>query len=559
MDIKQDMSLEEQIKAERQSAIRWLNSPWFLEIEPKPWWANDPNNDIYIRSMEGYQKDLIIAYFQQPYIDIYVRWRYENPLFSAENSAILTQISDINLTQEAIRNFVYPTYGLDYLLKDLYTLYKLCPQEAEQPVKKETEKRFIRYLNTVFKPAFLEFMELAQSGEYRPREVIASDIKSANESINRHFEFTMELDKPITDLHNLIFKYLDSSLDFKWAEEYRKFHTSSLQSNFFKIYNPQELKTLLLANTTTKRGKNTVERNLLNEISIASNKKLIRIEKGFESKFKAFRPSTTRLMLSLQAALTDNPSKPVIKISTRDYISAIGKNPDNEKEFYNTLATIKEDLNSLHVNVSAGSLNVELVQATDADKDYITVQFTDIYKSICVKSALSSYPRALLKVSDTAMYIGRKLSENYFNDNNAKTGQHQILSVRCILEEVPTIPTKEDVSNRHYKQQIIDPFVRALDDLSLQGVIKSWEFCNAKKMPLTDEQCSKQESYSTFIELYVLYDIVLDDITEAEQKKRRKKAADKKEAALEKKRAKAASDIVKADRIERRQQKKSSV
>lgn len=120
----------------------------------------------------------------------------------------------------------------------------------------------------------------------------------------------------------------------------------------------------------------------MGEISVTNNKKIICIEREFETKFKGFRPSTTQLLYALQAELTKNPNKDGVKISTKEYIAAIGKNTDNETDFYNAIKTIKEDLDSLHLSVSAGNLTVKLVQATDINKDFITVLFTDIGKTV---------------------------------------------------------------------------------------------------------------------------------------------------------------------------------
>lgn len=518
------------------------------------------------------EQNLIMSYFKFPYLKRYIEWEHKElaDTLSPEDVDLISKVLDFDIQHNAVNIFIHSVFDINYLWNDLPNTYRSNPEKAEKPLNEEYENLFNTYLDNIYKPAFLRLMDNIRSGMYREISDITNEFRNAfphtEDSIPTEEIFKVfgsELQKPNNDL-------LAYMQEFSKLIGFKKQIRSVIQcinnshsknnilvsGNFLKLYNPAEFRAISLANTTTKSGKKTMDKGVLGEISVHSNKKLIRIEKEFEDKFKDFRPSTTRLMITLQAELTANPSKEIVKLSTKEYIAAIGKNPDNETDFYNAMKVIKDDLNSLHLSVSAGALNVELVQATDVNKDYITVLFTDIYKGICCKSAMTTYPKRLINsayISDTAMYIGRKLSDNYFNDNNAKTGQNKIISIRHILDEVPTLPKPEDVLGRTHKSKIVVPFVRALDDLVCGGILEQWEFCNAKKKPLTDDQCDKQETYSTFIDLYIMYDMVVDEATAASIEARRKRAADKKSAALEKRQAKEAADIVKADRIKKKQ------
>jgi hypothetical protein len=74
----------------------------------------------------------------------------------------------------------------------------------------------------------------------------------------------------------------------------------------------------------------------------------------------------------------------------------------------------------------------------------------------------------------------------YYNENIIRHKNIRI-SVEALLKACD-IPTPDEVKDRHYKQQIIDPFERNL--LALKNVygLIYWHYCNSGGEPLTDEQ-----------------------------------------------------------------------
>lgn len=520
------------------------------------------------------KKNLALFYYCTSYIKIYYEWEQENlsEFMTISDYDMLSRVAFFDYEDFATNYYIHGTIKADKL-SEMAECHIEHPAGAAPIISDKERQNFILFLNTVFKPALIDMITSAKSGEFqyiidlaKKRNELHKDFQTCEDKEKR-----LELQNEMNDIfikqhgaRKTFFEYMDIYAEKSSVKNLFGHNLEDLSNNIFissqnfmRLYNPPEFRTIATANTTTKTGKQTLNIGAMGEISVTSNKRLIRIEREFETKFKGFRPSTTRLLYALQAELTNAPSKDAVKLSTKEYIAAIGKNPDNETDFYNAMKSIKEDLNSLHLSVSVGALTVELVQATDINKDFITVLFTDIYKGICYKSAMTTFPRKLLNsafIPDTAMYIGMKLSDNYFNDNN-KTGQNTIISVKCLLDAVPTIPRYEDVVGRNYRSQIVIPFEKALDALQMQGILSNWEYCNAKKRPLTDEQCENAATYSTFIDLYISYDIIVDDATLSDQQARRDKIAEKKKAAKENKQAKDAANIVKADRIKKKESK----
>ncbi len=140
------------------------------------------------------------------------------------------------------------------------------------------------------------------------------------------------------------------------------------------------------------------------------------------------------------------------------------------------------------------------------------------------------YPISLQRIDGrnrNAYPLGLKLASHYSIANNRKKGTHDCLKVTTLLRSVPGIPTEKDVAayRGSYMQKIVKPFEDALD-----AAIDNWEYCNAKKEPLSEAQLYGQGSgetlapdYETFKELYVRYSFKdhpadLQDALDAEEK-----------------------------------------
>lgn len=75
-----------------------------------------------------------------------------------------------------------------------------------------------------------------------------------------------------------------------------------------------------------------------------------------------------------------------------------------------------------------------------------------------------------------------------------------------MLEVCPDIPTYEQVlaTDRALDRRIKVPFETALNSLSS---FISWEYCNSKGIPLTEEQLQATD-YGTFEKLFVKFDVL---------------------------------------------------
>lgn len=128
------------------------------------------------------------------------------------------------------------------------------------------------------------------------------------------------------------------------------------------------------------------------------------------------------------------------------------------------------------------------------------------------------------KLNPNTYSFGFKLFAHH-NMNIAKPNANRI-SVSTLLDAAPSIPRYEEVahSDRHFDKRIIAPFERDLDALVDFGILKSWEYCNAKGEQLTGEQIDIK-NYDVFSHLLITFE--LKDYPEQTERIKQMQAAKK--------------------------------
>ena len=96
--------------------------------------------------------------------------------------------------------------------------------------------------------------------------------------------------------------------------------------------------------------------------------------------------------------------------------------------------------------------------------------------------------------------IGRTFDERRSNKKNRENGTSDIISVKSLLKRCRYNLQKHD-NNRYAKHRIIEPFEAALNNLS---DVYTWEYCNAKKEPLREDQ--NPHSFDEFQTLYIHFE-----------------------------------------------------
>lgn len=96
--------------------------------------------------------------------------------------------------------------------------------------------------------------------------------------------------------------------------------------------------------------------------------------------------------------------------------------------------------------------------------------------------------------------IGRTFDERRSNKKNRENGTSDIISVKTLLKRCKFNLVTLD-GNRYAKQRIIEPIEAALNNLF---DVYAWEYCNAKKAPLREDQ--KPHSFNEFQTLYIHFE-----------------------------------------------------
>ena len=154
----------------------------------------------------------------------------------------------------------------------------------------------------------------------------------------------------------------------------------------------------------------------------------------------------------------------------------------------------------------------------------LKLQFTEDIAEYLTGAYIAHFYVPLLKAderNDNVYRMGRRLMLHYSNVYNQERGIADIISVKALLESAPAIPSYEEVKSDRQYYRIMGPFKTALDKLKKLDFIK-WEYCNAKKAPLTKKQ-KAAFNYETFIGCYVKFTVLngpdMNKIVAAKQEK----------------------------------------
>lgn len=207
----------------------------------------------------------------------------------------------------------------------------------------------------------------------------------------------------------------------------------------------------------------------------------------------------------------------MVRIALDDYMDALGipvTKPSKDK----ARRQVRQDLETLYGTSIEWSepyggqvkdfAKTRICSLVAIEKGHIVIDFTPAFTRYLTHSYLMQYPREILQISEknsNSYYLGKKLLLHYSIDNNRARGTYNILSVRVLLEHAPELPSYDQVrsTDRAYSRRIIDPFER---DMNALEHFLSWEYCNAKGLPLTEAQREKF-TYEVFAESFIRYEV----------------------------------------------------
>lgn len=232
------------------------------------------------------------------------------------------------------------------------------------------------------------------------------------------------------------------------------------------------------------------------------------------------------------------PLDDTITLPIQEYVDFLGlPNPEKKETRKEASKRLKKFITPIHrFRYEYGEGNIKqygaggICSSFKFERGVLTFTFTQELARALNQGFVMQYPVDILSISErnpNAYPLARKLALHHSIYNNILRGTNNIISVAKLLESAPEIPSYEDVmaSNRAWRKRIVEAFEKAMDEI---GSILTWEYCNSKKIPLTDNQAEIPD-YATFESLYIKFDLVnAPDLTQKiEEKKKRAKAKKK--------------------------------
>lgn len=224
------------------------------------------------------------------------------------------------------------------------------------------------------------------------------------------------------------------------------------------------------------------------------------------------KSSSYQLLDAIVKTLTENETKSrTVIISLEDYMKLRGLTDRKE-----TKNRAKADLNALNrIDLTweekrSGKTRaysvVHMMERGDIQLNGdIVFTFTETFFNVLKEYPVMNYPVGLLTINShknpNSFYLGRKIAEHK-NMNVGKKNEN-IIAVKTLLEDAPSIPSYEDVmrTDRAWNRRIKEPFERDMDADALDKYF-SWHYCHSEGAPLTDEEL-RNFDYNTFIGLMI--------------------------------------------------------
>lgn len=208
-----------QFAKERQELIEWYTERLEQDRARIDAIEDEEERQQFIKSTK---QSVIDMYFSLPYVEHYIYWNYDafDNILTEEDIKIAFDVMSFSLRHEVVSDFIYTVHKRPFIFTELYNAYKDDPERAEQPLSDEEKELFTFFLDNVFRPAFVVFVQKAKNGLYRTTEEIGNDISIAfnnwvqdksEENEKAYRRFTTEQFKSRNDFDELIRDYCEVS------------------------------------------------------------------------------------------------------------------------------------------------------------------------------------------------------------------------------------------------------------------------------------------------------------------------------------------------------------
>lgn len=156
-------------------------------------------------------------------------------------------------------------------------------------------------------------------------------------------------------------------------------------------------------------------------------------------------------------------------------------------------------------------INIRILSEYYIRKGTLVVTFAEEFADCLINSYVMDFPLWLLKNDNrnpNMYFIAKKLAFHVGMKNNVKKGSNECISIRALLDTVPTIPTIDEVDAcdpGHWRRRVVDPLENALNQLQNLGYLE-WSYCGRSQTMLDDDDVERHKSnFYVFRDLYIKF------------------------------------------------------
>lgn len=214
----------------------------------------------------------------------------------------------------------------------------------------------------------------------------------------------------------------------------------------------------------------------------------------------------------------DGAANPDVTLSLDRYMELCGLDSSKKALKDKTRRRVHEDLNLLY-NLSmewkdpqggkwGDFKKARICTVAQLEKGVMRFSFEPKLADMLNRSFIGFFNLAIFRLDDrnkNAYALARKLQEHASMKRNIERGTDSLLSVSAMLSFCPGIPSYQKVAetDRAFNRRIREPLENTLDYIQQEGIL-SWEYCNAKSAPLTEEQIASSD-WKTYSGFYIRF------------------------------------------------------
>ena len=156
--------------------------------------------------------------------------------------------------------------------------------------------------------------------------------------------------------------------------------------------------------------------------------------------------------------------------------------------------------------------NIRVIQRQDILNGIVYIRVGQDIAEYLNQAQMTNYILDLLKVDERnplTYQLGRKLGVHHEILRNQSRGTNEIIKIESLINGLGSVMNYEEVQKKdpgHWERRIKAPIEKSLDALQESGFLLTWELCNTKGEPLTDEQ-AELRNYDVYSKLYIKYQL----------------------------------------------------